>query len=196
MKKILCLIMFLNLIICGCNDNKPSQVKNQYDFLLKGVDENGLIKEFSLKDFEGQNLIIYFGYGLCPDVCPAAMSIVADVLDEQISLKHLSQNDVKMIFISIDPKRDEAKQMNDFVKYFYQNSQALIPTEKQLEELAKVYGVRYEIIPLPDSELKYSVAHSSSIYIFDKNGNFKGEISNLIHKKIVNKLKEFGILKN
>lgn len=195
MKKILCVMIFFGLFFNSCDrDEKYSQ--NKYDFLLKGEDKSGNIRDFSLKDFQGEILIIYFGYGLCPDICPAALSRVSEVLDEQIELKNLEKNDVKLVFISIDPQRDEAKTMNDYMKDFYHNSQALIPTPKQLEDLAKVYGVKYEIVPLPDSALKYSVAHSSSIYVFDKNGNFLGEISNLTYKNLVKKLKDFGILKN
>lgn len=195
MRQILCLMIFFGLVFNACSkEEKHSQ--NKYDFLLKGEDKSGQIREFSLKDFKGENLIIYFGYGLCPDVCPAALSKVSEVLDEQIELKNLEKNDVKLIFISIDPQRDEAKDMNGFVRDFYHNSQALIPSPKQLEDLAKVYGVKYEVVPLPDSALKYSVAHSSSVYIVDKNGNFLGEISNLTYKNLTKKLKDFGILKN
>lgn len=187
-----CFLFLLFVFLGACGDEK----NNKYDFSIKGEDKNGVIRDFSLKDFRGQNLIIYFGYTLCPDICPSAMNIVSGVLDEQIESKNISLNDVKIIFISIDPNRDTPKQTNEYIRYFYENSQALIPTDKQLEDLAKVYGVRYSIVPLPDSELKYSVAHSSSVYVFDRDGNFLGEISNLIDKKIVKKLKDFGILKN
>lgn len=187
-----CFLFLLFVFLGACSDEK----NNKYDFSIKGEDKNGVIRDFSLKDFRGQNLIIYFGYTLCPDICPSAMNIVSGVLDEQIESKNISLNDVKIVFISIDPNRDTPKQTNEYIRYFYENSQALIPTDKQLEDLAKVYGVRYSIVPLPDSELKYSVAHSSSVYVFDRDGNFLGEISNLIDKKIVKKLKDFGILKN
>ena len=90
--------------------NVAEGLKN-YDFTGKGV--NGAV---SLKSFEGKNKIIYFGYTSCPDVCPATLGILSGVLNE------LKRDDIVVIFVTLDPERDEPKNVDEYAKYFYPNS--------------------------------------------------------------------------
>lgn len=171
MKKLF--IILFSLLIIGCFSNK-------YDFSIKGPND----KIYTLNDFKGENLLIYFGYTLCADVCPTSMAIAAE------AIKELNKNDIKIIFISLDTKRDEPNDATEFIQYFYKNSIALVPSEEELKKIAKNYGVKYDYI-YQDSAAEYTVAHSSSFYIIDKNGKFKGEISNLAMKNVKKKIKEF-----
>lgn len=170
MKKFFCILIASLFVAC---------FNNKYDFNLVGVDKN-----YSLKDFKGENLLIYFGYTLCADVCPTSMAIAANAIDE------LKRNDIKILFITLDPKRDNAKDTTEYIQYFYKNSLGLVPSEEELKRLSKNYGVKYQYI-YQDSAAEYTVAHSSSFYIIDKNGNFKGEISNLTNANVKKKINEF-----
>ena len=154
--------------------------KNKYDFKLQGLD-----KSYSLKDFKGQNLIIYFGYMLCPDVCPTTLMSLADVLGE------LEAKNSRVIFISIDPEREKIEELQEWLEYFYKPSTALLPSLSELESVAGVYGALYERVELPSSELKYSMAHSSELYVIDARGKFKGKINNLSKKNLREKLLGF-----
>ncbi|MBT0880951.1 MULTISPECIES: SCO family protein [unclassified Campylobacter] len=172
MKKLI-IFIFLGLILTACFNNK-------YDFNLKGAGD----KTYTLKDFKGDNLLIYFGYTLCADICPTSLAIATKALNE------LNRNDIKILFISLDPKRDTANDINEYVQYFYKNSLGLVPSEDELKRISKNYGVKYEYI-YQDSAAEYTVAHSSSFYIIDKDGNFKGEISNLTNANVKKKISEF-----
>lgn len=202
MKKVFCCLILMLFSACFNKEN----VKEKYDFSLLGPDN----KLYSLKDFQGENLLIYFGYTLCADVCPTSMAIASQ------AIKELNKNDIKIIFISLDPKRDKADDTTEFVQYFYKNSIALIPkNDREIVNLAKNYGVKYGYIYQDnindgngyevekndkiqveqfyknnDNE-NYTVAHSSSFYIFDKNGEYKGEISNLTLSNVKKKITEF-----
>lgn len=171
MKKLL--IVLLTLFLSACFNNK-------YDFSMQGPND----KTYTLNDFKGENLLIYFGYTLCADVCPTSMAIASE------AIKQLNRNDIKIIFISLDVKRDEPNDASEFVQYFYKNSIALVPSEDELKKVAKNYGVKYDYI-YQDSAAEYTVAHSSSFYIIDKNGKFKGEISNLAMSNVKKKINEF-----
>lgn len=171
MKKLL--IVLLTLFLSACFNNK-------YDFSMKGPND----KTYTLNDFKSENLLIYFGYTLCADVCPTSMAIASE------AIKQLNRNDIKIIFISLDVKRDEPNDASEFVQYFYKNSIALVPSEDELKKVAKNYGVKYDYI-YQDSAAEYTVAHSSSFYIIDKNGKFKGEISNLAMSNVKKKINEF-----
>lgn len=150
--------------------NVAEGLKN-YDFTGKGA--NGAV---SLKSFEGKNKIIYFGYTSCPDVCPATLGILSGVLNE------LKRDDIVVIFVTLDPERDEPKNVDEYAKYFYPNSYGIVLDD--LPKVAKSYGVKYQKVLLEKSAIEYSVAHSSSLYVLDKNDKFVAEISNLTAQNI------------
>jgi len=154
----------------GQGANVTEGQKN-YDFTGKGV--NGAV---SLKSFEGKNKIIYFGYTSCPDVCPATLGILSGVLNE------LKRDDIVVIFVTLDPERDEPKNVDEYAKYFYPNSYGIVLDD--LPKVAKNYGVKYQKVLLEKSAMEYSVAHSSSLYVLDKNDKFVAEISNLTAQNI------------
>ncbi|EET80152.1 cytochrome oxidase biogenesis protein, Sco1/SenC/PrrC family [Campylobacter showae] len=154
----------------GQSANVAEGLKN-YDFTGKGT--NGAV---SLKSFEGKNKIIYFGYTSCPDVCPATLGILSGVLNE------LKRDDIVVIFVTLDPERDEPKNVDEYAKYFYPNSYGIVLDN--LPNVAKSYGVKYQKVLLEKSVMEYSVAHSSSLYVLDKNDKFVAEISNLTAQNI------------
>ena len=154
----------------GQGTNVAEGLKN-YDFTGKGA--NGAV---SLKSFEGKNKVIYFGYTTCPDVCPATLGILSGVLNE------IKRDDIVVIFVTLDPERDEPKNVDEYVKYFYPNSYGIVLDD--LPKVAKNYGVKYQKVLLEKSAIEYSVAHSSSLYVLDKNDKFVAEISNLTAQNI------------
>ncbi|MFC2749932.1 MAG: SCO family protein, partial [Campylobacter sp.] len=112
MKKLLIVvILFLTVLGAGY----LALYSNKYDFIGQGA--NGAV---SLKSFEGKNKVIYFGYTTCPDVCPATLGILSGVLNE------LKRDDIVVIFVTLDPERDEAKNVDEYAKYFYPNSYGIV----------------------------------------------------------------------
>jgi len=168
MKKLL-IVLILILTVLGAG--YLAFYSNKYDFTGKGA--NGAV---SLKSFEGKNKVIYFGYTTCPDVCPATLGILSGVLNE------LKRDDIVVIFVTLDPERDEAKNVDEYAKYFYPNSYGIVLDD--LPKVAKNYGVKYQKVLLEKSAIEYSVAHSSSLYVLDKNDKFVAEISNLTAQNI------------
>ena len=67
-------------------------------------------------------------------------------------------------------------------KNFYKDADGLKLND--LKGVAKNYGVKFQKMRLENSAMGYSVAHSSSIYLIDKDGNFYKEISNLTSENI------------
>ncbi|QKF62756.1 cytochrome oxidase copper insertion factor, SCO1/SenC/PrrC family [Campylobacter mucosalis] len=150
---------------------------NKYDFKS---DINGT--QISLKSFNGKYKAVYFGYLYCPDVCPTSLSLISNALDK------LNRDDFEVIFITLDPERDSNDDLTQMAQNFYKNAVGL--KVENLEKVTKNYGVKYKKIPMPDSAMGYSVAHSSSIYLLDKNGKFFTEISNLTPDNISENLEQ------
>jgi cytochrome oxidase Cu insertion factor (SCO1/SenC/PrrC family) len=128
------------------------------------VDQNG--KPRTEKDFLGQNLLIYFGYTFCPDVCPTELAKVSQAMD----LLPKDAN-VTPVFITIDPARDGVKEMKAYAAAFSPKLVALTGTEEQIRSAAKAYRVYYAKNNSSGST-EYLMDHSSIIYFMGKSGEY------------------------
>jgi protein SCO1/2 len=122
-------------------------------------------KQVTAADYRGQIVMLYFGYTFCPDICPTTLSNVAIVLKR---LGPEAQH-VRMLFVTVDPDRDTAPVLADYVKNFAPQIEGLRGTPDQLAALARRYRVVYSVTPKTKDQ-PYEVTHSSAIYVFDGSG--------------------------
>lgn len=137
----------------------------KYDFTLQS--DKG---EVRLSDFRGKKTLVYFGYRLCPDICPTTLYAIADGLNK---LTPMELDSVRVVFISVDPARDKPQQLGVFARYFHQNIIGATATETYIAALAKNYGANYKKVLQPNSAIGYSVAHSADVYVIDKSGKLE-----------------------
>lgn len=141
----------------------------------------------SLSQFKGKKLILYFGYTSCPDVCPTELGMLSKVLH-----KLKEPKDVQVIFISLDPQRDNnIKEVTEFVRYFYKPAIALLASPKELKKITKYFGVEFYRVDLKDSFMKYSIAHSGEFYLISKDGKFLGPVKDLRPKNLYKEISKF-----
>jgi len=122
------------------------------------------------KDFRGKLMLIYFGYTYCPDVCPTALQIMS-VAVQKLGAKGDS---VTPIFITVDPERDTAKHLGDYVKNFDARMVGLTGSAAQIKQAAKAYRVYYrKAEPAPGNPpTDYLMDHSSVVYLMDREGRY------------------------
>jgi len=131
------------------------------DFQL--TDHHG--KSRSLADFKGKVVAIFFGYTHCPDMCPTALSELG------YTLKELKQdaNQVQVLFITLDPKRDTPSVLAQYVPAFHPDFLGLrgnIESTARVAEKFKVHFAAQEA----DVSGAYSVDHTSAVYVIDRQG--------------------------
>ena len=146
---------------------------SRYDFSAKSA--NG---DMTFKDLNGKYRVVYFGYTFCPDVCPLTLEVFNK------AMQNIDSSNILLLFISLDPKRDSAESLQEYAEYFYPNSLGLWMDEKNLKNVASKYGVKYENIELGSSQLEYSVAHSTALFLFDKKGELFDTITNLTEEEV------------
>jgi protein SCO1 len=122
-------------------------------------------KQVTQADYRGKIVLLYFGYTNCPDVCPATLSEVNDIL----SRLGPEARDVRMLFVTVDPKRDTAPVLAAYVKNFGSEIDGLRGSPDQLAALARRYRVEYSATPA-QGNTPYEVTHSSAIFVFDRSG--------------------------
>lgn len=120
----------------------------------------------SLHDLRGKVALLYFGYTSCPDICPSSLTFIHIALS-QLSEEELAK--VQGVFISVDPQRDTPERLAQYSKHFNSHIEGVTGTPEQIAELAKRYGVIYQIAE-GDSAMGYTVDHSSVTYIIDQQG--------------------------
>ncbi len=116
------------------------------------------------KDFLGKYMIVYFGYTYCPDVCPMDLQIMAD------ALRYLEEDDLEKlnpVFVTVDPERDTAEVMAEYISFFHDDLIGLTGTNEQIDTIKKAYRVYAS--KADDSE-DYLVDHTSYTYLMDKEG--------------------------
>ncbi len=128
----------------------------------------------SLQDLRGKVVPIYFGFTHCPDVCITSLSNIS------AGLKLLTEDElsrVQPLFISIDPERDDPARVGEYVRYFHPGIIGLSGSLEDVTKVAKKHFVIFEKVKLDDSEMGYTMDHSSIIYVVGKDG----VIRTLIH---------------
>lgn len=90
-------------------------------------------------DFKGRFLLVYFGYTYCPDVCPTSLSTQAQALDRLGP----AADRLEPVMVTIDPQRDTAPIMAEYVRSFSPRIRGLTGTPAQIEQAAKQFGVIY-----------------------------------------------------
>ncbi|WP_324657883.1 SCO family protein [Burkholderia thailandensis] len=132
-------------------------------FSLTGEDG----KPIDASAFRGRAALVYFGYTHCPDVCPETMARLMRVL---ALLGPDVRDNVRILFVSVDPARDTPAAMRDYVGAFdAEHAYGLTGSERQIESLAKRYRVAYQM-EKRDPNGSYEVTHSSAVYVFDAQG--------------------------
>jgi protein SCO1/2 len=134
------------------------------DLAFQLTDDQG--KPVTGEDYRGKVVLLYFGYTHCPDVCPLTLAHLHAVL-ERVGAK---ADDVRILFVSVDPARDTPAIMHAYVNAFDKRAVGLTGTPRALETLSKRYRSAFTREPA-QADGRYEVSHSSAIYLFDRQGH-------------------------
>lgn len=121
--------------------------------------------EFDLVPDTGRFLIVYFGYTACPDVCPTTMHEV------EVALRDLGDRAelVDVAMVTIDPARDLAEPLTDYVQGFVGTAHALrTDDDEQLRKVADGFGASFTVATTDDGTVE--VGHTPNLYLVDDSG--------------------------
>lgn len=122
------------------------------------VDHTG--KTVTQADYADQYKFMYFGFTYCPAICPTELQRMVQVMK---ALSPEQQEQIEMLFVSVDPARDTVDVMADYVSLFDDNLIGLTGTQEQVDEIMKNYRVFATQVPIDDGS-DYTVDHSSFLY--------------------------------
>lgn len=138
------------------------------DFTLQSA--NGPV---SLKDYRGNIVLLFFGYTNCPDVCPLTLSNWSSAF-EKLSGHELEQ--VKGLFVSVDPSRDTLDVLKAYTEYFHPNITGVTGNHDELVKIAASYRSDFHLENEGKGE-NYAVDHMSFVYVIGRQGKVRDLLS-------------------
>jgi protein SCO1/2 len=118
------------------------------------------------KDLQGKPTLIFFGFTHCPDICPTSLFEISEVL--RVMGKDADR--VNAYFVSVDPERDTAAEMKDYLSSFDPHLKGLTGNAEAVAKVISDYRVYAKKVPLKDGD--YTMDHTALIYLMDRDGKF------------------------
>ncbi len=128
----------------------------------------GVVDSSALK---GKPYGVFFGFTHCPEVCPTTMYEMTKALGKLGD----EARDFRLFFITVDPERDTAETLADYISNFDPRIEALVPTLTELPQIAAKFRAVYEKVPTSDGS--YTMNHTASVFLFSRDGQFFGTLS-------------------
>jgi protein SCO1/2 len=167
------------LLLTACNNgNAPKPTFLSTDISNAGfgadfdlVDHTGKMR--TLADFKGKAVVIFFGYTHCPDVCPATMGKLATAMKE---LGPEEASRVQVLFITVDPERDTAPVLQEYLSAFDPTFLGLYGDDRATKKVAKEFKAIYQKQE-GESPGHHTMDHSTGTYIYDTKGKLRLYVS-------------------
>ena len=138
---------------------------------------------FTNESLKGKWSLLFIGYTYCPDVCPTTL---ADLNYVYPSLANDQDKTTQVVFISVDPNRDKAEQLADYVNYFNENFIGVTSTHEQLWPFVTEQGLIYSVVEEGETNEYYLVDHSASIVLINPEGKFHATFKSVTDDQGIN----------
>lgn len=160
--------------LLGCSTT-PSQLQGlQRDqpldvagVALPDVTRNGSMQrdELVMRAPEGELFAVYFGYTACPDLCPATLATWKAATNR---LSDTDRDRLSFVFVTVDPDRDSAQVLNDYVGSFVDRYRVLRTTDAVRLQRAMDAFLAAANVRTVDGRTE--VEHTTVTYIVDDAG--------------------------
>lgn len=137
---------------------------------------------YSHKNLSGKYYLIYFGFTMCPDVCPISLQKVAKAARKVKKSKEYKYFDLEMVFVSLDPDRDSNDRIREYASIFDDDMIGLTHKSNDDEQLKGI--------------LKSFKIHSSKIFLTDEEQKEDEESLKENAPDVVEKMKQKKLKKN
>ncbi len=131
------------------------------DFELTSAD--GLVQK---SDYRGKLVVLFFGYTMCPDVCPTTMSRLRQTMD----LLGTYADEVQVVMVSVDPERDTPENVSSYARAFNGDFVGLTGTQEQIDRVAADYGI-FHAKAEGSAATGYLVDHTAAVMVLDRSGD-------------------------
>ena len=119
----------------------------------------------------GKPYAVFFGFTRCPEVCPTTMAEMSAALTELGD----QGRDLRVFFVTVDPARDTAAFLKDYLSSFDPRIEALVPSAEELAVMARDFRAFYAKSPTSDGG--YTMDHTATVFLMNREGKLASTIS-------------------
>lgn len=140
------------------------------------IDHNN--KTFTNQQLKGKWHLVSYGFTTCPDICPTTLTQLAVVAQQ---LEYEENLDLRVLFYSVDHRRDTVAQLQTYIPYFHPEFIGLthvddsenphLPFEKSLGLVSQLVPVSEPSTEFPENE--YQVNHGITLYLINPQGQLQ-----------------------
>ncbi|MFC3919595.1 SCO family protein [Deinococcus metalli] len=133
---------------------------------LEGTGEDG--QPLSLTDLRGQTVAVFYGFLNCPNICPTTLAALERVRQ---ALPASRRPNFTPLLVSVDPRRDTAAGLKQYVEYFSVGARGLRVPEAQLKQTVRAWGADVQYVDVKGPR-DYQVNHTTGVYLVDARAGF------------------------
>ena len=150
------------------------------EFSLNDVAANVNSGAYTRERLLNQWTLVLFGYTHCPDVCRPTLAVLAEVARRLRAAPQwtarLESTRLELVFVTVDPSRDTAAVLRDFVAGAGADVVGLRGSEKQIANFARQLGIMHLRGPA-DPQGGYLVDHPATILLIDPSARLRAGFS-------------------
>jgi protein SCO1/2 len=124
-------------------------------------------KPLDLERFRGKVVLLAFGFSNCGEVCPITLATLAGARKKLAA----DATNVQVVYVTVDPERDDAAQMRKFLGNFDPTFIGGVGTRAEIDAAQKNFGI--SSTKTVNADGSYNIGHSSSIYMIDRAGGLR-----------------------
>jgi protein SCO1 len=138
-------------------------------------------QRFTNEDLKGYWSLLSYGFTTCPDICPTTLSQLASVTRD---LQAQGYSDLRVLFYTVDHRRDTVAQMAAYVPFFHpdfiglthlgDNDNQHLPFEQGLGIVAQLLPLEGPDINPDDNE--YQVVHGVKLLLINPQGELQATL--------------------
>jgi len=180
--RVLILLVVLAVLVVSCSSEPQAAPSDAFDEIasrqlptsqetgqsvgsvtLPDVSDDGAL--FPLRADNGELLVVYFGFTSCPDVCPTTLADLKTALESVGDGAH----SVEVAMVTVDPERDAAAVLVDYVQWFIPDAHALrTENQAELDAAGDAFGAEFSVVKTGDNGVE--VLHTAYLYGVDDSG--------------------------
>lgn len=131
------------------------------------IDQSG--GPFTNERLEGAWTLVFFGFTNCPDICPTTMAFLSELVQ---SLEGTEAEDTRVVMVSVDPARDTADVLAQYVPYFNPNFVGVTGEFLDIHRFATALNTPFR--KTPGQGENYQVDHSANVVLINPRGDYHG----------------------
>jgi protein SCO1 len=140
---------------------------------------------FDLASLKGKWSFLFFGFTHCPDVCPTTLAVLSRARDI-IARSPAGAEDIQFVFISVDPNRDTAGKLRQYLGNFDAAFLGVTGDNAQIGNLAGQLDAAYEVVITPGME-DYPVYHTAAVFLLDPRARYHAVFTSPHDAEVISK---------